>query len=158
MEPLSNYPEDHPSQHKNSHKLCNEMQYPILSLLESQWKQATAWPEFSNGRKVIVEQILASEEMNKSKRARLWESQSRICVGKVTIWVSSFEIAKFTRYTSSTRIGDPVLTTDIKVTKDKHSRWVDRENLIYVRWNRIKNCALQRRWLIEEKEVRNWVK
>ena len=28
---------------------------------------------------------------------------------------------------------------DIKVSKDKHiSRWVDRENLIYVRWTRIK--------------------
>ena len=31
---------------------------------------------------------------------------------------------------------------DVKVFKDKNiSRWVDRENLIYVRWNRIKNRA-----------------
>ena len=29
---------------------------------------------------------------------------------------------------------------DVKVAKDKHiSRWVDGENLIYVRWNRIKS-------------------
>ena len=36
---------------------------------------------------------------------------------------------------------------DAEVSKDKHtSRWVDRENLIYVRWNRIKNHAQRRRW------------
>ena len=30
---------------------------------------------------------------------------------------------------------------DVSVFKDKHiSRWVDRENLIYIRWNSIKNC------------------
>ena len=42
---------------------------------------------------------------------------------------------------------------DVKVSKDKNiSRWVDRESLIYVRWNRIKNRAeWRRRWLIEEK-------
>ena len=47
-----------------------------------------------------------------------------------------------------------------KVSKDKNiSRWVDWENLIYVRWNRIKNCTQsQRRWSIEEKELRHWVK
>ena len=46
---------------------------------------------------------------------------------------------------------------DVKVSKDKNiSRWVDRENLIYVRWNRMKNRAQSwRRWSIEEKEVRH---
>ena len=35
---------------------------------------------------------------------------------------------------SSTRIGKPVLMMDVKVSKDKHiSRWVDQENLSYVR-------------------------
>ena len=33
----------------------------------------TTWSEFHNGRKAILEQILASEERNKSKRAGLWE-------------------------------------------------------------------------------------
>ena len=42
--------------------------------------EATTWSEFPNGGKVIVEQILASEEINKSKRAGLWESQSGIQV------------------------------------------------------------------------------
>ena len=43
---------------------------------------------------------------------------------------------------------------NVKGSEDNHiSRWVDRENLIYVRWNRIKNLAQRRaRWLIEEKK------
>ena len=48
--------------------------------------------EFLNGRKAIVEQVLALEEMNKSKRAGLSESQSGIQVEKLTIWVRSFLI------------------------------------------------------------------
>ena len=56
--------------------------------------EKTTWSEFPNGGKAIVEQILASEEINKSKRAGLWESQSGIQVGKLTIWVRSFEIEK----------------------------------------------------------------
>ena len=44
------------------------------------------WSEFSNEEKTIIEQILTPEEMNKSKRAGLWESPSGIQVGKLTIW------------------------------------------------------------------------
>ena len=61
MEHLSDDHEDHPNQHKNSHKPHDETGYPVLSLLESQWK-LRQHPEFSNGGKAIVEQILASEE------------------------------------------------------------------------------------------------
>ena len=53
MEHPSNDHKDHPNQHKNSHKQCNEK--------------------------------LASEEINKSIRAGLWESQSGMQVGKLTI-------------------------------------------------------------------------
>ena len=42
------------------------------------------WSEFPNWGKAFVEQILASEERKKSKRAGLWESQSAIQVGKLT--------------------------------------------------------------------------
>ena len=56
--------------------------------------ETTTWSEFCNGGKVIVEQILASEEKNKSKRAGLWELQSGIRVGKLTILVRSFETEK----------------------------------------------------------------
>ena len=48
--------------------------------------------KFLNGRKTIIEQILVSEERNKSKKAGLWEPQSEIRLGKLTIWVRSFEI------------------------------------------------------------------
>ena len=72
MEHLSNDHEDHLSQHKNIHKLCNETGHAILSLLENLWKlrqqhdQNFAMVE----KQAVVEQILASEEI-KSKRARL---------------------------------------------------------------------------------------
>ena len=54
----------------------------------------TTRSKFPNGGKAIVEQVLASEEINKSKRAGLWEPQSGIQVGKLVIWVRSFEIEK----------------------------------------------------------------
>ena len=54
--------------------------------------ETTTWSDFLNGEKVIVEQIPASEERYKSKRAGLWESESGIRVGKLTIWVRPFKI------------------------------------------------------------------
>ena len=54
----------------------------------------TTLPEFPNGGKAIKEQIIASEERNKSKRAGMWERQSGIWVGELTIWVRWFEIKK----------------------------------------------------------------
>ena len=38
MEHLSNDHEDHPNEHENSHKLCDERGHLVLSLLESQRK------------------------------------------------------------------------------------------------------------------------
>ena len=38
MEHLSNDHEDHPNQHENSQKLCDETGHTILRLMESQWK------------------------------------------------------------------------------------------------------------------------
>ena len=104
-----------------------------------------------------------SVRQKKYKRVGLWESQFGIRVVKLTIWVGSFEIkncnTEFTGSISSTRIGNPVLMMFFKVDEDKHiCRWVDWDNIIYVRWNRIKNCAQRGRWLIEEKEVRHLVK
>ena len=49
--------------------------------------ETAAWSEFPNGGKATVEQIPVSEEVNKSKRAGLWESQSTMWVGELTIWV-----------------------------------------------------------------------
>ena len=58
------------------------MGHHVFSLLEN---ETTTWSEFPNRGKAIVEQILALEEINKSKRAGLWESQSGIRVEKLTI-------------------------------------------------------------------------
>ena len=74
------------------------MQWYRLSCFEFDRKlmesETTTWSEFPIGGKAIVEQILMPEEINKSKRAGLWESQSRFRFGKLTIWVNSFEIEK----------------------------------------------------------------
>ena len=77
MEHLLNDYKDHPNQHKNSHKLCDEMGLPFVNLMEN---------EFPNGGKTIVEQTLVSEERTESKRTRLWDPQSGMQVGKLTIW------------------------------------------------------------------------
>ena len=52
------------------------------------------WSEFPNEGKTIVEQILASEEISKSERAGLLQSQFEIQVGKLTIWRRLLEIEK----------------------------------------------------------------
>ena len=95
MEHLSNDQEDCPNQHGNSHKLCNEKGDPIFSLLQSQWhlrqQQDQNFPmEESHCRANTI----VSEEINKSKRTGLQESQSGIRVGKLTISVRSFEMKK----------------------------------------------------------------
>ena len=46
------------------------------------------------GGEVTLEQMLVWEEMNKCKRAGLWESLPGIQVGKLIIWVRSFEMEK----------------------------------------------------------------
>ena len=38
MEHLSSDHKDHPNRLENSHKLCSEMEHPVMSLLESQRK------------------------------------------------------------------------------------------------------------------------
>ena len=54
-----------------SHKLCDKTGHPIVNLIESQWKLRQQHDQSHNGGKAIVEQILASEERKKSKRAGL---------------------------------------------------------------------------------------
>ena len=65
--------------------------------------QSTTWSGFPNGGKASIEQILVSEERNKSKRQGLWKTQSGIWERKLTIWLRSFEMEKIiTEFTSST--------------------------------------------------------
>ena len=93
LEHLSNDHEDCFNQHENSHNLYDENEHPVFSLKENQLKLRQQL-EFPKGGKTFLEQILASEVRNKSKRAGLWQSQSGIRVGKLTIWIRPFAIKK----------------------------------------------------------------
>ena len=55
---------------------------PVSKFIGKSVETETTTSEYPNGGKAIVEQILVSKEINKSKRAGLWESQSGILVGK----------------------------------------------------------------------------
>ena len=69
MEHLSNYHQNHPNKHENSHKLCSETGDPVYWKVNGNWDnnmiRISLWSE------AIIEQILASEEINKSKRTGL---------------------------------------------------------------------------------------
>ena len=97
MDNLANDRENRSNQDENSHKLCDKTDTPKsrCEFDEKSMETETAtWSDFPNRGKVIVKQILAPEETNKSKRAGLWVSQSVIRVGNVTIWIKLFEIKK----------------------------------------------------------------
>ena len=121
--------------------------------------------EWREGHYRINNSIRKKKEIQQSRTVRItvWDPTRKVnhpSIWQKVIWDYWKIITEFTKPVSSARIGNPVLMMDVKVTKDKHiCRWVDLENLINVRWNRIKNRAQkQRMWSIEEKEVRHWVK
>ena len=159
MEHLSNDHKDHPNQHKNSHKLAMKQGIPLWIWIK--WDnniiRISLWTK-SHCRTNTSIRINRQMQKTRTVRSIVCDPRRKVNHLSKVIWDRKI-IAEFTRSISSTRIGKPVLMMDIKVSKDKNSRWVDRENLIYVRWNRIKNRAQSwRRWSIEEKEVRHWVK
>ena len=94
MECLLNDHKDCPNQNTNS----QTMQWNRASCFEfdgnSMQTETATWSEFPNGGKIPAEEILVSEERNKSKKEGLWESQSGVQVGELTIWVRSFEIER----------------------------------------------------------------
>ena len=77
----------------------NVIQWDILFWAE--WKVNKNWNNhmirISQWKENIAEQILASEERNNSKRAELWESQTGMQVGKLTIWIRSSAIENCNR-------------------------------------------------------------
>ena len=97
--------------------------------------------------------VTRKKEIQKSRiiRITLWNPSRKVNPLGNVIWKT---ITEFTRLISFPRRGKPVLMMGVKVSKAKNiSRCVDRENIIYVRWNRIKNCAHSwRSWSIEEKK------
>ena len=127
--------------------------------------ETTTWLEFPKERNVVVDKYLHQKKERNPKeqdswsRIRTWNVSRKAKHLSKVIWDRSI-IKDFTRSISSIRIGKPVLIMNVKVSKDKNiSRWLDWENLIYVKWNRIKNREQrQRRWFIVKKEIRCWVK
>ena len=118
-------------------------------------RKTTTWSQFPNGGKATVEQILGSGIINKSKRAEQWVSHSGILVRKLTIWVRLTIWVEVVWDRNVITVHQVYQFYKNKLTsaydgrwvfKGKYiSRWVDWENLIFVRWNSIKNCAQRRR-------------
>ena len=68
MEDLSNNHKDHPNQHKNSLKAMQWSKVFCCEYDGTSKETETAWSEFPNGGKAIVEQILVSEEINPTEQ------------------------------------------------------------------------------------------
>ena len=101
MEDLSNDHDDHPNQHENSRKLCNETGHSVLSLIEKSYNLKFKFNRNWDNNMIRISQLGENDcrtntsiRRNISKRAGLWESQSGIGIGKLTIWGRSFEIEK----------------------------------------------------------------
>ena len=93
--------------------------------------ETTFWSEFPNGGKAIVEDILASEERNESRKAGLWESQSEIQVGKLDIWVKSFEIQKLKQGSQGLSVPlEPRIKTQKVIDGEKRSKALNKVNPI----------------------------
>ena len=108
--------------------------------------------ELLNGGTTAKAKMPGSEEIDKFKRAGLWDSG--ILVGKLTIWIRSFKTCN--RAHQSIRfikIGILILMMDIKSSKDKYIvRWVDWKDLIYGKWSSIKDHAQSwSQWLTKGK-------
>ena len=90
------------------------------------------------------------KEIQKSRTMRItvWNLSWKVSHLSKVIWERKI-IAEFTWSISSTRIGKSVLMIDVKVLKDKNSRWVDWENLIFVSWNRIKKPCTKAKKVID---------
>ena len=73
--------------------------------------ETNTWLDFPNGWKAIIEQILALEKIN--PKVQDCKSQSGIQVGKLAIWVRSFEIHKlFTEAPSLPEVRLTLLNTN----------------------------------------------
>ena len=94
MEYLSTEYKDSPSQYENSKAVLWKEISPFVVEVKPVETETTTESEFLNRGKAIVGQIQGLEEINKCKRAALWRSQLGVWVGKLTIWLRSFESEK----------------------------------------------------------------
>ena len=144
------------NQLENSHKQCNEIGQSVDG--KSVETRTTTWRESQFKTKTSIREKKQTQK-SWTQRITIWD-RSRKVNNLIKVVSDRKTIIVFIRSISSTIIDYPVLMMDVKVSKDKCiSRWDDRENLIYVLWNEIKNCGQRwRRSLKKEKEVRHWVK
>ena len=85
----------------------------------------TTWLKLPNRGKFIVEQIIASKEINESNP--IWDLSSKVNHLSKFIWDDLIKIiTEFTRSITSSRIGKPVLMMDIKVSKARNIRQMGR--------------------------------
>ena len=85
MKHLSNDHKDRPNQHENSHKLCDGTQHPFVNLMESQWQLRQHHAQDARWLESHCRTNISVRRRNKSKRARLRESQPGIRVGILII-------------------------------------------------------------------------
>ena len=78
MENLSNDHEDHTNQ--LNYAMKQGILFWVLQKASGNW---ATWSDFANEGKAIVEQILASEKLNKSKRAGLLRIFLKILLAKM---------------------------------------------------------------------------
>ena len=111
-----------PYQHQNSHNLCNEMEHPIMNLMESQWKlnymiRISGWRESHCKTNTSIRR---KKEIQKSRTIRItvWDPSRNVNHLSKVIWARKI-INEFTRLISSTRTGKLVLMMNVKVSKDR---------------------------------------
>ena len=153
MEHLSNDHKGHSNQNENSQSYTMKRGIPLgirwkvngnwdnHKIRISQWKESHCRTNTSVRRK---------KEIQKSRTMRItvWDPSRKFNHLSKVIWDRKITTV-FTRSICSTRIGKPVPMMDVKVSKDKNiSRWVDREKLIYIRRNRIKNLSTKTKMVI----------
>ena len=125
MEHLSNDHEDHPNQHENSHKLCNEMGHPVMNLMESQWNwdnnmtRISQWRESNCKTNTGIRRIKYIQS-SRIVRTTVWNPSKKFNYLSKVIWERKILI-EFTRSISSTRIGKPVLMMMLKSPRIKTS-------------------------------------
>ena len=145
-----NWHEEHLSQCKNYQKLWYEMKHCPFSLKGSHWKLRQQHDQHLQRE---TRQILGSEYKLMSTMKNVSNLSKVVRDRKI--------ITDSTKCICSTRISyPPVLMMRIKVLRGTYIiRGVDWENLIYVRWNRLKKWKKRSgKWLTKQKENAEWNK
>ena len=86
----SNDHKDHPNQHENSQKYVMTWGIPLWVWWKVNGNRDNNLIRISQWRESNCRKNTSVKKRNKSKRAGLWEWQSVIWVGKLTIWVWCF--------------------------------------------------------------------